>query len=130
MAKRTEAMATGSLNLKPPGAFVYRVYGWREELLYVGVTDDLCRRFAVHRSSSSWWRSAARVEWEEWPHRRAALEEEQRQIRGLRPIHNVIGNDSPIIPLPPVAEDQLPDDVRDRLFMERVRSMQAKRESL
>lgn len=143
MAKRTEALVTGSLSLKPQGAFVYRVYDWAGRLVYIGMTSDLCRRMSTHRADSFWWPNAAQIEWEEYGERDAAARRESQLIaeldppqnthfrrRALRPLHNIDGNDGELIPLPPADENQLPDEIRDRLFMERVRTMQAKRESV
>lgn len=60
--------------------------------MYVGITDDLCRRFADHRTRQDWWAEASRVEWEEFPTRLAAMTEEGRLIRRHRPPHNTAMN--------------------------------------
>lgn len=74
------------------GTFVYVAYDEHDHVIYVGVTDDLFGRMAAHRGSKRWWPHMARIEWEEWPDRRAALRKEATLIRRYRPRFNTVGN--------------------------------------
>lgn len=58
------------------------------EVLYVGSTDNLPRRFLAHRRLAPWYSQCASVEWTEHQTAEAAHAEEYRQIRGLRPPFN------------------------------------------
>lgn len=80
---------TGSISLKLVGTAVYRIYNWRGDLLYVGITDSICQRMTNHLQTAAWAGQASRVEWEEHPTRSAAELEEWRQIRDLKPRFNV-----------------------------------------
>lgn len=42
--------------------WVYRLYGPRDRLLYVGVTNNLQRRLAQHWADKSWWDEVVRYE--------------------------------------------------------------------
>src|SRR5271155_2677532 len=35
--------------------WLYRIYGAKDELLYIGITINLCRRLRAHRSSRDWY---------------------------------------------------------------------------
>lgn len=84
---RTITGGSGSLQLKT-GALVYRVYDRHGALLYIGVTEDICMRMTAHRNDKHWWGHAARVEWDEYPSRLAALNAEGKLIQRHRPPYN------------------------------------------
>ena len=70
---------------------LYRLYGRDGVLLYVGVTDDLGRRFADHSRDKSWWRHVAgKMVWF-YDDRGEAEEAETAAISGEDPVHNVRG---------------------------------------
>lgn len=92
MTNPTRPTDTGEFPVRPVGTYVYRAFGYRGELLYVGVTDELCTRLAAHRAASGWWMHCARVTWEEWPNRYRALLAETKAIGRERPIWNIQGN--------------------------------------
>jgi predicted GIY-YIG superfamily endonuclease len=55
---------------------LYRLYDGREQLLYVGVTRNVRRRWEFHRKDKSWW-SEVRIREIEWlPSREEALAQE------------------------------------------------------
>jgi hypothetical protein len=74
------------------GAFVYRVYSTRGELLYVGRTESLLTRFNGHRSQP-WWFEMGSVAWELWPSRAVAVEAELTAIQNERPRYNRAGSE-------------------------------------
>ncbi|WP_214108879.1 GIY-YIG nuclease family protein [Acrocarpospora catenulata] len=89
-----QRVASGEIPLPRHGAnsYTYRIYDSRDEILYVGVTDDLFLRMVGHRQSSPWWYSADRIAWDQYPTRQEAEIAERRAIRDLIPLHNVRDN--------------------------------------
>lgn len=81
---------TGSYT-KPVGreCILYRAYGESGELLYVGITEELCQRMAGHSRDSEWWPLAARLDWQMYPNRLKAAKIERALIRGLQPPYNI-----------------------------------------
>jgi predicted GIY-YIG superfamily endonuclease len=79
--------------VQPTG--LYRLYSAPGELLYIGITNDIRRRFANHARSKSWWvyvdPSRTRVEW--LPCRADAESAELQAIRAENPLHNVVTSD-------------------------------------
>jgi excinuclease UvrABC nuclease subunit len=70
---------------------VYRALDANDQVLYVGSTSDLRRRFLAHRRLSPWYAQCVAIEWtEHWTHK-AMHREEYRLIRELRPPHNKAG---------------------------------------
>lgn len=68
---------------------LYRLWDERGELLYVGVSIDVARRFHQHAAASPWW---CRVTWcgvERFPTRPDALNAEWAAVASERPTHNV-----------------------------------------
>lgn len=61
------------------------------QVLYVGSTSDLRRRFWAHCNNSPWYGQCVSVEWTEHATERDARVEEYRQIRELRPPFNKHG---------------------------------------
>jgi predicted GIY-YIG superfamily endonuclease len=68
---------------------VYRCFDAEDRLLYVGMTDHLDARMAVHRSKS-WWSQVARTETEEFSKRAVAREMERLACQVEGPLHNVL----------------------------------------
>jgi predicted GIY-YIG superfamily endonuclease len=74
------------------GTIVYVARAITEEILYVGITDNLFSRMAQHQRQSRWWDSMDSLSWEEWPDRDAALQQEERLIKRHRPPFNTTHN--------------------------------------
>lgn len=70
---------------------LYRVYGSQGDLLYLGITGDLDRRFTGHRGTSDWWPLMRKCIVRTYACRDAAIAVEARAIRLLAPRHNVEG---------------------------------------
>lgn len=70
---------------------VYRFYDAAGQLLYVGITFNIGKRFGNHERDAFWW-SAQRTVKIAWHDTRVeAAAEEQRAIRVENPLHNVGG---------------------------------------
>jgi len=68
---------------------LYRLYGRDGALLYVGITDNLSRRFWDHSREKSWWRDVdGKIVWF-YDKRAEAEEAETAAIHGEDPVHNV-----------------------------------------
>lgn len=87
----TETRPTGHFATNA-GTFVYMAYDNADQLLYVGVTDDLWARMSQHRRTSRWWDLMEHLDWEEMPDREMALRKETKLIGRHRPPFNVVGN--------------------------------------
>lgn len=68
---------------------LYRIFDTSGVLLYVGITTDLARRLAAHKSDARWRGQIARVSTESFPTAALAALAEIRAILLERPIHNV-----------------------------------------
>lgn len=68
---------------------LYRLFGAKERLLYVGVASDPLKRWAQHAKQASWWPEvlATRIEW--FDSRANAEVAEVAAIAGERPVHNL-----------------------------------------
>lgn len=85
---------TGGTVAIPAGGqtYVYRAYCRCGDLLYVGITSDLFRRFAAHaRQRAPWELKLVRVAWDLYATRDQAERVETHLIATLHPIHNVQG---------------------------------------
>lgn len=72
------------------GPCVYMAHGFGDELLYVGVTNDLITRLQRHRQNwAAWLTYTKHIRWETYPTRAAAEAAEKRYIRSLGPKYNV-----------------------------------------
>lgn len=71
---------------------VYRLYDYRDELLYVGVTGNLPHRMAVHKNKSSWYGEVRRTETTTCPDKAAAYALEAHAIQTENPRHNILQN--------------------------------------
>lgn len=69
---------------------LYRVYGARKELLYVGTTLSVPVRLGQHRGDKFWWPQAVTVQVEWFPNGRAARTAEQSAIDTEHPLHNKV----------------------------------------
>lgn len=67
---------------------VYRAYGPRWRLLYVGCSGNVRQRMAHHRHSSRWYAQMIHHRVRVYPTREKALAVEDRAIRLLRPAYN------------------------------------------
>lgn len=66
---------------------VYWIYGAKDVVLYVGLTDDLERRLQQH-AVKFWWQDVRRIESKAYEGRDTAERAERAQIRRLNPVHN------------------------------------------
>ena len=67
--------------------YVYYFYDRQGNLLYVGITDNIERRWAQH-AAKPWWHMVARKEYVQYPTRTEAARVEAHQIRTQRPTFN------------------------------------------
>ena len=68
---------------------VYRFFGTRRRLLYVGITNRGHRRINEHAKEKAWWRDVRSATFEHFPTREEALWAEAEAIRSEDPAHNV-----------------------------------------
>lgn len=66
---------------------LYRIYGEKRVLIYIGITDDYDSRMRQH-SEKSWWAEVRGITTEEFTDRSAAAEAEARAIRSESPKYN------------------------------------------
>ncbi|MEV6014708.1 GIY-YIG nuclease family protein [Streptomyces sp. NPDC051997] len=74
-----------------PETAVYRIYDAADNLLYVGITNDLVIRWIGHRSDKLWWRTEAHrydVRW--YPNREVAKAHEKQAIITEGPRYNEV----------------------------------------
>ena len=67
---------------------VYRLFDELDELLYVGLTNDVMRRWKEHSLRSDWWSEVVTGSVVAYRGRHEALAVERRAIRTERPRHN------------------------------------------
>lgn len=107
----------GELPVDPYTSYVYLAYA-DEEILYVGVTDDITTRIATHqRNLAPWYPKATRIAWQQYPDRASAERVESEYIRQLDPPYNTRGRvKRPIKPVTFLVEAwvRLGELVRDR----------------
>lgn len=68
---------------------LYHLYDVDNELLYVGVTDDVAARMRQHAAAKSWWSEVAREWVVTYPDRVSCEAAEALAIYALRPVHNL-----------------------------------------
>lgn len=68
---------------------LYRFYGQRDDLLYVGITKTLPGRLGQHNADKQWFHLVATVKVEHFQHRSQARFEELRAIREESPAFNI-----------------------------------------
>lgn len=76
----------------PVPTALYRLHDHDGELLYVGISDDLERRWKDHAKDKLWWPDVASKSAEWLPTRHRALAAEAKAIRTERPRYNVQHN--------------------------------------
>lgn len=67
---------------------VYRLRDDEGALLYVGITNDIRRRFSQHQKDSKWWSQVVACQVEFHPTRDAAADAEYEAIRDEFPLYN------------------------------------------
>lgn len=72
---------------------VYRLYADRE-LLYIGATSNIARRYRQHQRTTPWIHEVTRVDLETLPDRDSALAAEAAAIRSEAPKYNVFLQDT------------------------------------
>lgn len=87
-----KVLSSGALQMPElDQTYVYRAYCRCGDLLYIGMTNELIRRFAGHLRRAPWYDRVARIEWDLYPSRRQADRAEKRMIRDQHPRYNVQG---------------------------------------
>lgn len=71
---------------------LYRLFDANDELLYVGRTNDLRRRFESHAEAQPWWPEVARSQVESLASFVALCQAERTAIVEERPKYNVVHN--------------------------------------
>ncbi len=69
---------------------LYRHFGGCDELLYIGITNDISKRWRAHKSTSSWRRKVYKTTYEYFHSREALLQAERLAIQAERPRFNII----------------------------------------
>lgn len=80
---------------------IYRCWNAAGDLLYIGCTSEVEKRFNYHRTQTQWWRDVARIETLEINlGRKIALGIEAMLIRDEQPLMNTLFNHKkgPIVP--------------------------------
>lgn len=67
---------------------VYRAFSKDNELLYIGVTQDLKNRIINHKSSKKWWIEVDRIDEESFDNKVSAMKAEVDAIRLEKPKYN------------------------------------------
>jgi excinuclease UvrABC nuclease subunit len=93
-------------------AELYRHYGPKDELLYVGVSISALVRLGQHRDCSEWFGKIKRVEIQQFESREKALAAEREAIEKERPHFNV-RHKKPILP---IMDDESDKALRRRLI--------------
>jgi hypothetical protein len=70
------------------GTALYRAFGPRGELLYVGVSGQPLARWRLHATTSEWWPVARRLTYEVFPGEIEALDHERHAIKSEKPQYN------------------------------------------
>lgn len=101
---------------------VYRCYDAADRLLYIGCTQDLAARMAVHqcdspnRASRELVARLGRLDYEEYPNRASALAAERAAIADEAPLLNTHHNlGRRVRSLPAAERPRLTDDQRGQL---------------
>ena len=71
---------------------LYKHYDKEDNLLYIGVTEDITRRNSEHKCSSPWFKNVVRISEEIFESRDIALTEEKNQIAAEVPCFNSMHN--------------------------------------
>lgn len=73
------------------GQFLYRLYNRAGFLLYVGITDNVFRRWKEHSRDKPWWSEVHKFTQDWFPDRAAVEAAERHAISSERPLYNVVG---------------------------------------
>jgi hypothetical protein len=73
----------------PDPTTVYRFFGPRKQLLYVGITRRGYHRVHQHAHDKDWWQDVRSATFEHFPTRQDALWAEAEAIRSESPVHNI-----------------------------------------
>lgn len=79
-----------------PQYALYRFFDPYTALLYVGITNNLQRRVADHRSQQLWWREVASITIQKFGSREELAAAEARVIAEEKPRYNIVGSDPDI----------------------------------
>lgn len=82
------ARKTPGLSLQDRTTFVYRSFGTRGELIYVGISQSWVHRLRGHEKRSAWWVYVHHVEIQEFADRVGAFAMESWAIRHEIPLAN------------------------------------------
>lgn len=88
----------------PAGFVVYRMYGLKGELIYVGCTNNLARRVREHRCKSPWWPEVTSMAYDPAESQEDALKAECFLIKTEHPTHNIQHAEPPKAPRPPASK--------------------------
>ena len=86
--EHSDATPTNRPKLTDRTTFVYRAFGTRGQLLYVGISQDQRSRLRTHAKSSIWWRQVWHAEIAEYGRRADAFAAESWAIRHEEPLWN------------------------------------------
>lgn len=89
MARERATIRAGNVPLADRTTYVYRAYGTRNQLLYVGISQSWRHRIEGHIKSSDWWPYTAHIEISEHPNRAEAFAAESWAIKHERPLCNL-----------------------------------------
>lgn len=96
-------------------AYVYRLYGADDRLLYVGATINVQQRLRDHGRDKEWWSEVARTEvsepYESWDPAHAA---EIEAIRAEHPAYNVVRYPERWEPITPEWDEDRWQEVKSR----------------
>jgi hypothetical protein len=73
------------------GQYLYRLYNRAGSLLYVGITDNVFRRWKEHSRDKPWWTEVHKFTQDWYPDRASVEAAERHAITTERPSYNVIG---------------------------------------
>lgn len=71
---------------------LYRFFDKADQLLYIGITNSVPRRFDQHDDDKPWYADVTRVVLEHHPDRQAALAAEKAAIQAEHPKYNIVHN--------------------------------------
>ena len=71
------------------GHYLYRLYNKAGHLLYVGVTDNVFRRWKEHSRTKPWWSQVHKFTQDWYPNRASVEAAERRAIQTENPVYNV-----------------------------------------
>lgn len=82
--------SANALRLGRTPTALYRFYSGDGQLLYIGITIDVERRWKQHASSAVWWHLRARHAVEHFPSRAEAETAERAAVRAEKPLYNYV----------------------------------------